>query len=141
MPKAPAAFDRLRAKVIMVVALCLPASLCLTTSANAVAGTSSGAPDWWSYTRPATYQQVVSHIGVPMRDGTLIGCDLSLPGTSSTDPAPGHFPSILSNFTPYYAIRDTFDSGTAAMFATHGYAVQNRSSPRPTATSTRRSPC
>src|SRR2546423_14922789 len=80
-------------------------------------------PAWWSYDRPAQYAQVTTHVSVPARDGTPISCDLSLPGASSTQPAPGTFPAIFADYTPYEALTPTFNSGDGAYFAEHGYAV------------------
>ena len=92
----------------------------------------NGQPAWWSYNRPADYHQVVEQIKVPLRDGTKLACQLSLPGTSATTVAPGRFPGIIENYYVYASMvedngqaQQTLDSGSAITpyFAQHGYAV------------------
>jgi predicted acyl esterase len=58
-----------------------------------------------------------------VRDGTLLGCDLSLPGTDANTPATGRFPAVLDGYTPYYGYRAGFNGVDGAMFSTHGYAM------------------
>jgi predicted acyl esterase len=111
-------------------AFCAAALLASLVTGPAIAQATSSSstttpwrPSWWSYDRPVGYQQALSHIAVPVRDGTPIGCDLSLPATSSGAAAPGQFPGVFAEFTPYYTSRSSVDSGKGMYFASHGYAV------------------
>jgi len=85
------------------------------------AGASAGTPAWWTYDRPAAYDPVQTHVFVPVRDGTLLGCDLYQPGHGSTVAA-GRFPGVVAEFTPYFALRSTYAS-EADYLAAHGYDV------------------
>ncbi len=79
-------------------------------------------PSWWSYTRPASYRQVTTQLHVPV-GGVLLQCELSRPGLTADDPAPGRFPALLADYTPY-ATEIAFDTSTdGAYFSKHGYAV------------------
>ncbi|MGI5326923.1 CocE/NonD family hydrolase [Actinomadura nitritigenes] len=60
---------------------------------------------------------------MPVRDGTRLGCDLSLPGRTARDPAPGKYPAILANYTPYYKLRNSVTMSDGALFSTRGYAM------------------
>jgi len=81
------------------------------------------APAWWGYDRPATYDAVKVSVFVPVRDGTLLACDLYRPGAAGV-PAAGRFPGVVAEFTPYSALRlsGSFD-GEADYLTTHGYDV------------------
>src|SRR5260221_711684 len=79
-------------------------ALCIWT-----AGATAATPTWWSYDRPATYDPVQTHVFVPVRDGTLLGCDLYQPGHGTTAAA-GRFPGVVAEFTPYFALRLTVAS-------------------------------
>jgi predicted acyl esterase len=85
------------------------------------AGVAAGTPTWWSYDRPAAYDPAESHVFVPTRDGTLLGCDLYQPGHASALAA-GRFPGVVAEFTPYYAFRP-LASSQADFLASHGYDV------------------
>ena len=79
-------------------------------------------PAWWGYTRPATYKQVVTELMLPI-DGVKLQCDLSRPGTSAQTPAPGRFPSLLVQYTPYEAQLEQVVAGDDALFSERGYAA------------------
>jgi uncharacterized protein len=66
---------------------------------------------------------VLTHVSVSVRDGTLLGCDLSLPGTTASTPASGGFPAVFFEYTPYHEIRAQADSTEGELFSTHGYAA------------------
>ena len=48
----------------------------------------------------ATYQQESQDVAIPMDDGVSLGATVTFPSNDGTNPAPGHFPVILS-MTPY----------------------------------------
>ncbi|MBJ7519293.1 MAG: CocE/NonD family hydrolase [Solirubrobacteraceae bacterium] len=60
----------------------------------------AAAPAWFSYTRAAEYGVKTTSVRVPMRDGTKLGCYLSVPARGGK-PAPGAFPGIVYEVTPY----------------------------------------
>jgi predicted acyl esterase len=71
------------------------------------------APAWFGYERPATYQVTSRQQDVPMRDGTVLACGLTLPQ------AKGRFPAVVVNNTPYSpAYQETDD-----FWAPRGYAA------------------
>lgn len=112
---------RLAAPLQLLGALAAALSLiALVLPATAAAG---AAPAWWSYDRSASYGAIKTSALVPVRDGTLLACDLYRPGTAGV-PAAGRFPGIVAEFTPYSALRlaGGFD-GEADYLATHGYDV------------------
>jgi uncharacterized protein len=80
-------------------------------------------PRWWSYQRSPQYRQVLSQIDVAMPDGTKLACGLSLPGQSSTQIAPGRFPALLDQYTPYASLDSQIDATDGAYFSERGYAV------------------
>jgi predicted acyl esterase len=63
-----------------------------------------------------------SAVQVPMRDGTRLDCDLNLPGTPTGQTAPGTFPGLVVEFTPYIAIRPLYNT-EAQYFASRGYGA------------------
>ncbi|MCW2542859.1 MAG: hydrolase, partial [Frankiales bacterium] len=80
----------------------LGAGMALSPAAGAA---DPGSPRWFSYSRPATYTAVSSKQDVLMRDGTLLACGLTRPS------APGRFPVIVNDNTPYspaYDVKDSF---------------------------------
>jgi predicted acyl esterase len=87
------------------------------------AGGQNARPAWWGYTRPATDQQVLTHIKLPMPDGALLQCDLSRPGASTRVDRPGRFSSVLADFTPYAIAIPAFDATDGAYFSQRGYVV------------------
>jgi predicted acyl esterase len=72
----------------------------------AVDAASAVPPDlarFFGYKRPPLYDSVRRAVRVPMRDGVSLGCYLYEPATKGTTrPAPGRFPGIVNNFSPYY---------------------------------------
>jgi predicted acyl esterase len=66
---------------------------------------------------------VKASVFVPVRDGTLLACDLHRPGQAGV-PAAGRFPGLVAELTPYSALRLSggFDA-EADYFAAHGYDV------------------
>ena len=79
-------------------------------------------PSWWSYTRPGTYSQLTTHLDVPV-NGALLECALSRPALAGDVAAPGRFPALLADYTPY-ATELGFDTATdGAYFSEHGYVV------------------
>jgi uncharacterized protein len=87
-----------------------------------VGATQNPRPSWWSYTRPATYQQVTTQLHVPV-GGVLLQCVLSRPGTTRKATSPGRFPALLADYTPYANEITSFTATDGAYFSTHGYAV------------------
>jgi predicted acyl esterase len=89
-------------------------------------------PAWFTYTRPATYSAVYTFVQVPMRDGNKLACDLQQPGSGTagqldppgSTPAPGRFPGVISNYTPYVAANPA-SAAAANPLATLGYDVLN----------------
>ena len=79
-------------------------------------------PSWWSYTRPATYHQESTRVDVPVA-GVRLQCELSRPGSSGGARAPGRFPALLADYTPYASEIPSFTATDGAYFSTHGYAV------------------
>jgi hypothetical protein len=76
---------------------------------------------FFSYQRPADYASVRFELQVPVRDGAHLGCYLYEPATTGTTvPAPGRFPGIIDNFTPYY-IAYPVGAFSGTYFAEHGY--------------------
>ena len=89
---------------------------------------------FFHYQRAATYGSTRVEVQVPMRDGIHLGCYLyrpAKPGTSVA--APGRFPGIIDNFTPYY-LAYPFAAFSGAYFAQHGY-LDLECTPRGTGTS------
>lgn len=92
--------------------------------AVAMAGATAGAaqadePAWFSYARPAEYGVRTTNARVPMRDGVTLGCRLSVP-TRGGAPAPGRFPGLVYEVTPYAALELPY-SWTGEWFARRGY--------------------
>lgn len=81
---------------------------------------SSGTQAWWAYEREATYEVKRTQVKVPMRDGTLIGCQLARPAINSFRAAPGKFPSLVVEFTPYTLLSGFFET-EANFFTRRGY--------------------
>lgn len=104
-------------------AVCLILFAALLTLVRAGAASADAAPTWWSYDRSAAYDAIKTATLVPVRDGTLLACDLYQPGSAGA-PAAGRFPGVVAEFTPYSALRlsGSFD-GEADYLATHGYDV------------------
>jgi predicted acyl esterase len=75
---------------------------------------------WWAYDRPATFEVAVAPIRVPMRDGTPLNCELSRPATGG-QPAPGTFPGLVVEFTPYANLVGGMYRAEAEYFARRGY--------------------
>lgn len=74
---------------------------------------------WWAYERPGTFSVARSDVTVPMRDGVTLACSLSRPA-SGEDPAPGQFPGLVVEYTPYALVADTLIA-EADFFAERGY--------------------
>jgi hypothetical protein len=75
-----------------------------------------------NYTRPATYQAVVTDdIDVPLSNGSYLSCDLYRPGTSSSSPAPGRFPGVVYQYHDYGVNRTEIDPAQDEFLAEHGY--------------------
>jgi predicted acyl esterase len=115
--------------------LAVPSIACATTTAatpsprpsieNAAPASAAVVPSalrrFFQYTRPATYDTVKLQIQVPMRDGVHLGCYLYVPATlGTTTPAPGRFPGIIDNFTPYYLAYPAAHFN-GQYFSRHGY--------------------
>jgi len=64
---------------------------------------------WWAYERPEAFDVVRTDVEVPMRDGTLIGCDLSRPATAGRA-SEGTFPGLVVEFTPYVALTASYNA-------------------------------
>jgi predicted acyl esterase len=89
---------------------------------------------FFRYDRPAQFGNVRLDVRVPMRDGAHLGCYLYVPAVQGTStPAPGRFPGIVDNFTPYY-IAYPVGAFSGAYFAEHGY-LDLECTPRGTGTS------
>ncbi|KPM53373.1 peptidase S15 [Frankia sp. R43] len=123
------------APVAALAVAALTASACLPISTGELSGQPSSPPSsgsvsaqplsaqtkaWWSYDREATYQSITTKVTVPTRDGTQLSCTLVRPATSSA-PAAGTFPGIVTEFTPYSLLHDTYVNSEATYFATRGY--------------------
>jgi len=65
------------------------------------------------------YTVVTSTLQVPMRDGVNLGCTLSRPAANGVA-APGKFPGLVVEFTPYALQQDSYNQ-EAAFFTTRGY--------------------
>lgn len=74
---------------------------------------------WWAYERPATFDVVRTEVDVPVRDGTLIGCELGRPAMEG-GPAPGAFPGLIVEFTPYVVLAGSYRA-EADFFVRRGY--------------------
>lgn len=79
----------------------------------------NGPPAWFGYDRPAAYGSIATAVNVTMRDHTVLGCGLRLPAGSDGALAPGRFPSIIDNNTPYTPATLSTDG----YYATRGYAT------------------
>jgi predicted acyl esterase len=88
----------------------LSAVLLVTTAAPAAAETQ---PGWWNYDRPAAFESVTEQVHVPMRDGARLACFLYRPGRSGAV-APGRFPTIVHDYTPYYGRNGSTDGRTGS---------------------------
>jgi predicted acyl esterase len=76
---------------------------------------------FFSYRRTATFGSRVDEVRVPMRDGVKLDCYLYRPTERGTArPAPGRFPGIINNFTPYWI---AYPAGAfhGEFFAERGY--------------------
>lgn len=74
---------------------------------------------WWSYERAPEFEVAKSEIMVPLRDGVALACHLSRPARGA-EPAPGKFPGLIVEYTPYALIVDIMIS-EAGFFAQRGY--------------------
>ena len=74
---------------------------------------------WWAYDRPAEFETVRTGLDVDMSDGTPLDCSLLRPGLDGA-PAPGEFPGLVVELTPYVQMRSGFEN-EAAYFAERGY--------------------
>ena len=76
---------------------------------------------WFHYNRPAHFGVLKSFVQVPMRDGVKLGCDLFRPAHHGR-PAPGRFPGIISQFSPYFVGNATGSYvASADLYSSHGY--------------------
>jgi predicted acyl esterase len=75
---------------------------------------------WWAYDRPAEYGSVREAIDVEVEDGTPLDCSLIRPAGPDGAAAPGEFPGLVVEFTPYHVQRAGFEA-EAAWFAERGY--------------------
>lgn len=115
------------------VALGLAAGLlCSGPVAGTARAKTATAESWFTYGRTAHYSAVYSFVQIPMRDGTMLACDLQQPGTGTpgsldapgSTPAPGRYPGIISNYTPYTAANPA-SAVSASPYAALGYDVLN----------------
>jgi predicted acyl esterase len=114
---------RCHRRVIPIVAA-IAATAALATPAGAAQPAGyppDGRPAWWSYDREPTATPVARPVEVPTRDGTLLACDLSLPGDGA-EAGPGPFPGVVVEFTPYSGLRGLFAT-EASYLAGRGYAA------------------
>jgi predicted acyl esterase len=74
---------------------------------------------WWAYKREPTFSVVTSKVQVPTRDGITLGCTLSRPAANGVV-APGKFPGLVVEFTPYALQQDNYNV-EAAFFSKRGY--------------------
>src|SRR4029077_16676953 len=90
--------------------------------ALAFAGVASAAPPrWWSYDRPADYGTVKdNNVFVTMSDGTPIHCSVAQPAKDGAA-APGRFPALMNNYTPYGGLGALGDLTTDDYWADRGY--------------------
>ncbi len=115
---------------MLVTALCLPAMLllgCEQSGNQAGCGEplvtdelSSETKAWWDYDREATYQVKRTNVKVAMRDGTKLSCALARPARNALRAAPGKFPGLVVEFTPYQRLAMLFNP-EAAFFTRRGY--------------------
>ncbi len=83
------------------------------------------ASEWFAYDRPATYDShKTADVHVPMRDGTYLSCDLYRPARGQS-PAPGSFPAIVDEYTPYgkNVGRRDYLAKDVAYFVRRGYVL------------------
>lgn len=80
----------------------------------------SAPPAWWSYERSAEFGARHTQVKVPMRDGVRLGCDLHRPTAKSGATAPGRYPAIVYEVTPY-AVNNSFYLEQGDYFARRGY--------------------
>ncbi|MFF0501927.1 CocE/NonD family hydrolase [Nocardia aobensis] len=109
-------------------AVCMVLSGTAALPVLAPPATADVGPGWRDYERPATYEPIETSIMVPVRDGTSIGCELYRPGRNGAV-APGRFPAVVWDFTPYTATHlpavpglDTATAGSSALAPLVGYA-------------------
>jgi predicted acyl esterase len=76
---------------------------------------------WWGYDRPAEYGSVRTQVQVPMADGTRLDATLVRPAVDG-EAAPGPFPGLVVEFTPYHLLRGVF-LAEARYFAERGYVA------------------
>ena len=81
---------------------------------------SPGTEAWWAYDRPAEYGSVRESLDVEVSDGTPLDCSLVRPAGPDGAPAPGEFPGLVVEFTPYHVQRASYEA-EAAWFAERGY--------------------
>lgn len=76
-------------------------------------------PAWFEYDRPEQYECVTSTVEVPLRNGSHLVGDLSLPATGG-QVAEGRFPCLVAHYTPYGRgpRREVIE-----WWARHGYAT------------------
>ncbi len=122
--------SRLIKRLLMTV-ICLSAAILLSCEqSGSQAGCGAGplvtdelSPQtkaWWNYEREAGYQVKRTNIMVPMRDGTKLGCVLARPSKNGLRAAPGKFPGLVVEFTPYARLAMLFNP-EAAFFTRRGY--------------------
>jgi len=91
--------------------VCIALGAMATLPISSAPAAADARPGWLDYERPATYEPVQTSVKVPVRDGTMIACQLWRPGRNGAV-APGRFPVVVSEFTPYAS---THQSGTEAL--------------------------
>ncbi|WP_417218100.1 CocE/NonD family hydrolase [Arthrobacter sp.] len=118
---------RRKAGIAVVLLLVLGTSAC-TPSPATEDQPAANQPDWFSYDRPAEYSVTTSRVSVPVTDqgrrspGTL-SCLLHRPAENGA-PAPGRFPGIFHQFTPYGpAAAPVATDSKEKYLAEHGYNV------------------
>jgi predicted acyl esterase len=106
---------------VLALAAGLAASGCVGQVPPATPRFSSATRAWWAYDRPATFDVARTQVDVPMRDGTPIACTLSRPARAG-QAAPGRFPGLIVEFTPYASAATAWlYDGEASFFVTRGY--------------------
>jgi predicted acyl esterase len=76
---------------------------------------------WWSYSRAAEHESVVTRARVPMADGIELDCHVARPAHGDS-PRRGAFPGLVAQITPYAVMRDSLNV-EAAWWAARGYVV------------------
>ena len=97
-------------------ALAVAVATLLAAAAPLVAA-SGAVPDPWT-ARPATYRvHTTTDVRIPMSDGTLLTADIHRPALADGSPAPGRFPTLLTQ-TPY---NKNIQNPAAPYFVERGY--------------------